>query len=1134
MAHGPTLDSSGGVATSPTLPGGAPGGGAAGTPGSAPVSAGSGGTLGGSLPGSAPKPPTGRGPAPVQAYGETAIASAYKRNPALVHRAINYAWYESVLTWQNYQGDDYPPGIKVGDAVVVAPDYDGPGPPRRTTPIEEPEDEGKLGPNDPVPGDPRLANGPRQQKPDLSDPQAKRAHFPGSRRGAEPGMKAAVPLTHDEVMRAYRENPASVHPSDSDEWHDQVFALDRGTGKAPRAFRSGNTIIVDPSYPLDGRPLDSSPRGTVKQPGTGSDLGTVLNPRRKQSPPAEAPHQGPATATHAGPAPDPASAVELPGGPTTTTKSKREFKKNPLGAFKAKDASLGGHHSATTTTTVHGQDEHGENITSSTENKSNLDVNFKGLEGGKDITHTTKGGAQVGAGVHGSMDWDGNTNLVASATFKSRSGLSISPSVGHSDQADASDPQYIEGTGFVVAYKLSATDNYGVGGGKSIGGGTSASVNVGHSEANYQSGSRIFKTLDEANSFRDNVRRDTWQSRFMPPPTSVEGALLIPKGESRGGGKASADTIGGSMSYGGGMGDIGVNHVSTSNKEVSVMRVGKTTVDVTRTYSDDTTVDPHIGAFGASNTKGKSEESGRAITYTFDLATSNGASAFQRWVSSPGDPGAGATHRRVKHFTQSNRHDDYGMPVKFSASWKDRKWESKEEDDEGNVTETFGGGQDFDTRTGAVAEFLGDKEQHANAQIEATIRNGQESFSGRFAVSGKSGDANLEQLGKIFMGSHHDAGESSGFLLLSVQIDPLVVQELMRNSKAFRNAKTEQDRMRIYTDYIQENGARMIGGQGRGGSKPLPWNLERPGDPNFPGAGGRAELDAKHQAARDQLASDHKSGAAVADSAKQEIAKLKERRKAVADKKKYTDLPDELRQEQVDLVDDHIAKFAGVQSQSLSLAMRVDPDEKAPDKLAKAKVARKQKAKAPPPSADQLAADAKQTPDQREIKKVSKAIEAKEQAISTFAMRTQVANQVLGRMMQGGNVRVGEGVKFSVHNKYNTEAKGHLAQARVHEEALKASAQRARELRIKWSEAQGDGAKLAVLRDLDKEMAEQKTRAELALDEIQQATRWAYVVTSDKGIGDDQAYFRAIKCDFAERSLAINTANGDVPESELL
>jgi hypothetical protein len=849
-------------------------------------------------------------------------------------------------------------------------------------------------------------------------------------------------------------------------------------------------------------------------------------------------------ATQAGPAPNPASVVDLPDTPAPTTKTTRRVKKNPLAAFKATDPSLGGYSKETTTETVVGRNELGEDVKKSTTDRSNLDVNLKGLGGGRDVTHTTANGNKVGAGVQGSMDWEGNTSAVGSLTFETRSGLSISPSVGHSDQADASDPQYVEGVGFVVTYKLSSTDNYGVGGGKSFGR-TSVGVNVGKSEAKYQSGSRIFKKFEEANAFRDNVRREATRSPFMPPPTSVAGALQIPVGESRGGGTAKATTLGASASYGGGLGDIGYSHVSTTNEEVSVMRVGPTTVDVTRTFSEDTTKDPKIGGFGFSNTKGKSEEAGRAVTYTFDLATPNGAAAFQRWVNEPDAPGAGATNKRTKTFTQANAHDDYGFPVKFSASWKDRKWESKEEDEAGNVTETFGGGQDRDTRTGRIAEALGDEEQHANAQIEATIKNGQESYAARFTVSGKSGDSNLEELGKMFMGARHDAGDSSGYWLLTAQIDPSVVKELERTSKAFRNAKTVQDRMCIYGDFARENGARMLSGQVRSGGKPLAWNLELPGDPNFPGAAGRAELEDRQKSHRDKLGTDHTSGGAVADDAKQTLAKLKDRRAAVADKKRYTDLPDELRQEQVALVDDHIAKFEGVRSQSNSLAMRNDPNEDIASIRARAaeeeKAAKptaapkpKRKAKAPAPRADTTVAGARMSPNQKEIRKLSDRIAIKEQDIATFAGKVEAANKVLSRMLsKTGDVRIGEGVKVSVWQKYNAEAKDHLANARTRDKALKESAATARELRIQWQDAKDDPAKLVALRALDVELGRQRDHVDLELDFIRDATRSAYVVTSDYGIGKDWAYFQAIKCDAEARGNAINTAAGDVPEDEL-
>jgi hypothetical protein len=315
---------------------------------------------------------------------------------------------------------------------------------------------------------------------------------------------------------------------------------------------------------------------------------------------------------------------------------------------------------------------------------------------------------------------------------------------------------------------------------------------------------------------------------------------------------------------------------------------------------------------------------------------------------------------------------------------------------------------------------------------------------------------------------------------------------------------------------------------------------------------GRAALEEKQKSQREQLGTDHTSGAAVADNAKQELAKLKDRRAAVADKKRYTDLPDELRQEQVNLVEGHIAKFEGVRSQSESLAMRNDPNEDISsirarvdeaEQPAKGKGAAKRKGKgaekgkgkapAPAPSADKTAADAKLSTDQREIRKVTDRITLKEQDIATTSGRVEAANHVLGRMMRNGGVRRGEGVKFSVYAKYNAEAKEHLGTARLRDTWLHESAQKARELRNQWQEAKDDPARLLALRALDAELERQRGHVEIELDAIRDATRSAYVVTSDYGIGKNWDYFRAIKCDNEQRGNALNTASGQITDEDM-
>jgi hypothetical protein len=310
----------------------------------------------------------------------------------------------------------------------------------------------------------------------------------------------------------------------------------------------------------------------------------------------------------------------------------------------------------------------------------------------------------------------------------------------------------------------------------------------------------------------------------------------------------------------------------------------------------------------------------------------------------------------------------------------------------------------------------------------------------------------------------------------------------------------------------------MGGGQVRARGDSLAWNLELPGDPNFPGASGRADLEQKHQSQRDSLAKQHDSAPAVAEDAKQQIAALEARRAAVADEKQYTDLPDELRREQVKLVDHHIAKFAAVRSQSESLAMRNDPNEDIKSIRARA---------AKPHAYDKLPAD------QRELKQLTDDVAVKEADIATMSKQVEAANVVLERMMPHDEVRIGEGVKGSVYSQYNADAKQHRAIARKMGANLTASAAKARELRDQWSGAKDDASRLVALRALDAELKEQRTTVEVELDQVREATRAAYVVTSDYGIGRDWPYFQAIKCDAVARGSALNTASGDVAEDDV-
>jgi hypothetical protein len=49
------------------------------------------------------------------------------------------------------------------------------------------------------------------------------------------------------AVASYENNPASVHPSVSSNWHRQAWRISLGEGPAPPVFKSGRVVIVDPA-----------------------------------------------------------------------------------------------------------------------------------------------------------------------------------------------------------------------------------------------------------------------------------------------------------------------------------------------------------------------------------------------------------------------------------------------------------------------------------------------------------------------------------------------------------------------------------------------------------------------------------------------------------------------------------------------------------------------------------------------------------------------------------------------------------------------------------------------------------------------------------------------------------------------
>ena len=156
MAHGPTLDSSGGVATAPTAPGPA---GPAVSPTEAPVAAPAGKPLSGppTMAGSeeegdfpdAPPPRRGKHRAnikPAMPATRADAEAAYRANPNSVYRSKNESVHGQWWRIDPGTGGGPPPVYKSGNTYIIAHDLTGPGlPPPHAQPIEA--DEGAEGAN---------------------------------------------------------------------------------------------------------------------------------------------------------------------------------------------------------------------------------------------------------------------------------------------------------------------------------------------------------------------------------------------------------------------------------------------------------------------------------------------------------------------------------------------------------------------------------------------------------------------------------------------------------------------------------------------------------------------------------------------------------------------------------------------------------------------------------------------------------------------------------------------------------------------------------------------------------------------------------------------------------------------------
>ena len=708
----------------------------------------------------------------------------------------------------------------------------------------------------------------------------------------------------------------------------------------------------------------------------------------------------------------------------------------------------------------------------------------------------------------------GGLEATGTGSYTTKSGFNGHMSVSGKHNVVAGDPKKLENGTFAVDFTVVDEKGVEVGGGWSKpGGGASMSLSAGTSSASAEFATRVFNTEAEAKMFQLTAAlMVSSQLDSIEKAKSVEGALAMKEGESAGSSKTDTTNLGGSASLEGA--EIGVAWSDATTRGLTIKRMGGARVQVTPSISEKKQLAASISAWGQfGNTKSETEIDAFAITFEFDLVKDDAKEAFKRYAKLGFPPPMPPAARWVNTTTGHQVADDdvYSFAHIGKIGWDSKAWQQTVVDDKGTHA-AAGGGQTEQVELNRIRYLTGDKNRHSDAQITGHLENGKATdFSAQMTVGGEDASFNREQFGRIFRGAKAGPGvdvKTSGEWTLTADIDPKLFEELAQIDPDMRKAKTREEQLKIYSELAKAGGAQMISGQVRASGKKLAWNLELKGDPNFPGAAGREALNAKRAKLQQELKSNRANAGAVAAEAKDVIEGLNKRLAAVSDETKYTDLPDELRNEQKDVVKGHLSEFHSLRNQALSATTQTVENEDLTKTLNRA-------------SSGHGYDDVKK--EDREVTRLRDLITVHEREISALEKEIAGTFTIVNRMFGGGtSVRWGEGVKANAYKEHNESAKTSLAMARSMDERLKASAQKTREAREKFDAAHEPKDYESTLRALEAALKEQIQILDVELESLREAAREAYIVTSDAAIGRDWKFYEVIKVDGAARSIAIS------------
>jgi hypothetical protein len=451
-----------------------------------------------------------------------------------------------------------------------------------------------------------------------------------------------------------------------------------------------------------------------------------------------------------------------------------------------------------------------------------------------------------------------------------------------------------------------------------------------------------------------------------PAPTSVEGALLLQVGEARGASSGSELGVEGSVAIGA-VGGINAGATTSSQAGTTVERVGDSTFLVTIDSSDTDGTNYGLSLSQASIGNSESDTSSKKMTVKFDLSTAQGKKAFEEFNRTHTPPKAGG---QVISQTDAEKHRE-GTTIKIgslgSASINSTTSESVTYDESGK-TEVYEGEFGWEVDEIDLPFIGGDGDIKAASRIvETEVNDEKRAHMLSLFVDCEDGDDSRAQLAKLTGMGDYDEGKekASGKWSVSARISDDQLQTFVerfedheerdedifgggsdaRNqlTKKLHRAKDMDDKMRAVAWFVAHDDLdrqnlgdmrQVLFGEDWGGAdRNFDYDVllkddKGKVDRNFRGASGRAELDGKVEKFQSLMKASGASGqATLFDSLDGEVKELQRRKSEVADPTRYSDLPSELRRQQIMQIDAYLATFIGMRRQAGMEASKLRPGQ---------------------------------------------------------------------------------------------------------------------------------------------------------------------------------------------------------------